>query len=690
MSLTLPQGKITFSMEPLSGGDLVLRFPSSEPDKMVELRTPPWEQLAVQMTEGERNFTAATFEKEVADQTVLALRDRNCFTEPWRKVFVVHNAVGMCVHVFDEHGTKIDEPADGVADGVQLLHGAEGTFLDDLQHGFYEQPCALDADSVHDDDGGEELDEESVELYVADKRCKKGARMAISFESCWEGCVVDEVITDPLSVVLAFDDGDLKVRTAEQLEQDLTEDCLKFIGPEVGGIVNSTEGLPAAVRVARQKDGQASQARAVGVLVGSTKYCLAGDTIFESFFVDPDAFSGGRETASKRRTAATTAQDRLGLHTLRRGDVVEYIHVQDGEECRAAVFGITWPEANAGRKYVVLHDAAAQVFSVGGYTDWRRVHTKDCSDVDDNNTALTLSLEELEKMMAAWAASNVLAHLDTAKKVANQTRNLPPNLKQIRAEATRIAKEEEAARMAERKRARREEVLAKGKEKGGKGKGKGGGAKGRKGGRGNGKGGKAADQPDDDDDDERPLSDRMRPQADVTALVAAAKETASRKHAAEVHALQQQLAAAKAAAAASDKPEPPPQPLPSPTLPHGLPPGLPPGWRMAKDMRGRKYYFNKSLNLSQYELPELESPPLPPPKQTPESALPDCSRPSQTSRGSTSSAVASQPWEVDERRNRITRIRGILEYCDNRQDKAELNGELAVLLRQESVYMQSQ
>ena len=82
-------------MEPHSEGDLVLRFPSSEPDKMVELRTPPWEELAVQMTEGERSVTAATFQEEVADQTVLALRDRNCFTAPWRKVFVVHNAAGI-------------------------------------------------------------------------------------------------------------------------------------------------------------------------------------------------------------------------------------------------------------------------------------------------------------------------------------------------------------------------------------------------------------------------------------------------------------------------------------------------------------------------------------------------------------------------------------------------------------------
>ena len=178
-----------------------------------------------------------------------------------------------------------------------------------------------------------------------------------------------------------------------------------------------------------------------------------------------------------------------------------------------------------------------------------------------------------------------------------------------------------------------------------------------------------------------------------------AVEQMANAHKLQIDALQAQLqqaiaaatkAATTAAAAASDKPEPTPPTLPPtpPTPPPTLPNGLPPGWRMAKDMRGRIYYFNKSLNLSQYDLPEPESPPLPPPP-TPKSALPDCSRPSQTSRGSTSSAVASQPWEVDERRNRITRIRGILEYCDNRQDKAELNGELAVLLRQESVYMQS-
>ena len=48
-------------------------------------------------------------------------------------------------------------------------------------------------------------------------------------------------------------------------------------------------------------------------------------------------------------------------------------------------------------------------------------------------------------MLAAWDSSNKLAHLDSTKKVANATRNLPPHLKEQRAEAARIAKEKKAA-----------------------------------------------------------------------------------------------------------------------------------------------------------------------------------------------------------------------------------------------------
>ena len=173
-----------------------------------------------------------------------------------------------------------------------------------------------------------------------------------------------------------------------------------------------------------------------------------------------------------------------------------YVYVSDGEYCKAHVFGVTWPEADAGRKYLVLQEATSGTFIAGSYTDWRRMHTSQDTNPDDNSSALMQSGEDCDKMIADWETSNKLAHLDSAKKVANATRSLPPHLKSQRAQAQRVAKEEE------KKRARREEVLAKAKAKG-RGKGKGGGAK-AKGGRANGKGGKAAAQPhvvlDDDDE----------------------------------------------------------------------------------------------------------------------------------------------------------------------------------------------
>ena len=302
-------------------------------------------------------------------------------------------------------------------------------------------------------------------------------------------------------------------------------------------------------------------------------------------------------------------------------------------------------------------------------------------------------------MIADWETSNKLAHLDSAKKVANATRSLPPHLKSQRAQAQRVAKEEE------KKRARREEVLAKAKAKG-RGKGKGGGAK-AKGGRANGKGGKAAAQPqvvlddDDDDDDERPLSDRRRPPADVAGRVAAAKETAlKREHAAEVHALQQQLTAAKAVqlqpqmsvqqvlpqAPAGNRvlnsPAPPP-----PLQAHST---LPAGWRSAMDPAGRRYYYNKSLNTSTYDMPEADSPPLPPPS-APSVAASDKQQASQGSASSNTGASYSfESFEASQRRSRITYIKGYLPLCENKLEKAELQGELAVLQREEHVYKHSQ
>ena len=656
-----------------------------------------WESVA----EASKGITYKNYCSSVQPGQTIALYDRNAPTEAWRCVFAVRGS-GDDVYIFDDKGAKIDEPDAGVPKGVTPLQGEEGTFLDDWANDYYKVVHQPEPDPSHDDT---EPEEEPINEnpYVHDPRCVKGARLAISFEGEWEGCTVDEVIAEPLALLLAFDDGDLKARTSTEIAEDSRQNCIKYLSAEAGGLVQNVEGVPAAVRAARHRDGRSAAARPVGVLVGNTDYCLAGDPIIQSFFVDSDAFSSQNKSCNTRGSSVS-AQDRLGFHTFRRGDVVTYVYVSDGEECKAHVFGVTWPEADAGRKYLVLQEASSGTFFAGSYTDWRRMHKSQDADPDDNDTALTQSREDCDKMLADWETSDKLAHLDSAKKVANATRSLPPHLKSQRSQAQRAAKEHDEE---EKKRARREEVLARGKRTGkGKGKGKGGGAKGR-GGRAGGKDGKAEDQVvlnDDDDDDERPLSDRRRPPANAAALVAAAKATATRKHAAEMRALQQQLAAAKAlqaqpqvpvqqvlqqvlsqAPAASPVLTSPPEP--PPLLAHST---LPAGWRSATDAAGRRYYYNKSLNTSTYDMPEADSPPLPPPS-APSVHASHSQHASQGSASCNTGASSSfESFEAEQRRRRITYIKGYLTLCENKLEKAELQGELAVLQREEHVYKQSQ
>ena len=138
------------------------------------------------------------------------------------------------------------------------LQGEEGTFLDDWANDYYKVVHQPEPDEAHVDTEQED-EEEPLENgengpYVCDPRCVKGARLAISFEGEWEGCTVDEVIAEPLALLLAFDDGDLKARTSSEIAEDMRQHCIKFLCAEAGGLVQNVEGVPAAVRAARYKD----------------------------------------------------------------------------------------------------------------------------------------------------------------------------------------------------------------------------------------------------------------------------------------------------------------------------------------------------------------------------------------------------------------------------------------------------
>ena len=637
----------------------------------------------------------------------VAMLDRNCVSEPWRKIFAVCGAEDE-VYIFNgETGAAVDEPEAGVPAGITPLKGEEGTFLSDWEFGYYKGAFIPDwqlQEVVAETEPAPEaaqVDQADRVEFVCDERCVQGARIAIAFDNLWEGCIVDEVLHDPPALLLAFDDGDLAVRTGEQIKQDIEHECLKFLSPETNGIVKSTEGVPAAIRAARAVCGRQSL-RAVGVLVGASEYCIAGDNIFQSFFVDADAFKD--DTGSTRRGGAPSAQDRYGFRSFRRGDVVAYLHVSDGEECKAHVFGVTWPEADAGRKYLLLQEAATSLFFVATFSDWRRVHNIEGAELDNNDTAVSITSAEKQKMVNDWEASDKLAHLDTAKKVANHTRNWPPHLRAQRAEAARLTKEAGMEEAKEKRRKLRVEQSQRRKDlqneqrlaaakAAAKGKGKGKGGRNGRGGRGNIKSDTAAAADDDDDDDGESLAARLRGrQMGAPAAAAAAAETKRLRdetktlratHTAEMQELQRQLAVAQAGRLQLPPTDMPPQPQPTATLlPKGEPPVaqpvLPPGWRVAKDGAGRSYFYNKSEGISTYDRPGADSPPLPPP--------PPSSKPSPPCVPRSSDHGAHDSFEVEQRRYRIAHIKGYLPHCVDRSEVAALNGELAVLQREEHFY----
>ena len=210
--------------------------------------------------------------------------------------------------------------------------------------------------------------------------------------------------------------------------------------------------------------------------------------------------------------------------------------------------------------------------------------------------------------------------------------------------------------------------------------------------------------------------ERVQVQIDaaVAAKVAAAQATAaalegsiSQKDA-QIDALRRQVQRTQQLSATNFSPQPSQTPRADHPPPQPRTTDLPPGWKVASDGAGVKYYYNKGLRISQYEHPALqerESPPLPPPTprvqedsstQSPlfsnTSLVPPLAQPLSQTPGPSSSNTHSGvrvPFDVEQRRARITQIRGYLPYCEHLREKAELNGELAVLQREEHLYLQN-
>ena len=496
-------------------------------------------------------------------------------------------------------------------------------------------------------------------------------------------------------------------------------------------IANQT-GLPAVAEVAYNKVGAGrGKGSPVGVLVGKTDRILAEHTVYKGFIASEEAL---KEAAARSRVGTRTREEHAlsdlseeqrvsnwikacGFHTFRVNDCVRYLNpIEEEPETEASVAGILWAEKKGdaqGRKIVLLGEAAGEgeyAFFPGRFQEWQRC-TKEGGNPRDSSDVKVLSKTEAEKLEAAFALTNAFDGRSTLDKMNNLAAKGPPSLSVWRTFQKR--KNRQTPIVGKNKRARRDR--AGGQSAAGRGKGSQSDA-----------GIPPAPAPAGA---QRKITaaerakaaaekakQRVQMQIDaaVAAKVAAAQATAaalegsiSQKDA-QIDALRRQMQQRQQLSAPISSPPPAQTPLAAHLPPQPRATDLPPGWKVAADGAGVKYYYNKGLRISQYEHPALqegESPPLPPPTsrvqedsstQSPlfpnTPLVPPLSQPLSQTPGPSSSNTHSGgrvPFDVEQRRARITQIRGYLPYCEHLREKAELNGELAVLQREEHLYLQN-
>ena len=119
-------------------------------------------------------------------------------------------------------------------------------------------------------------------------------------------------------------------------------------------------------------------------------------------------------------------QDRLGLHSLARGDLVEYTQTEEGEAPpQACVYGVVTAEPVADdpqiRRIVVLYDITANTFFLGTWPAWRRMPKTLLSDeefeVDNDDHVAMCEREVVEKMLASFTISDTMKGIGTRFQV---------------------------------------------------------------------------------------------------------------------------------------------------------------------------------------------------------------------------------------------------------------------------------
>lgn len=237
-------------------------------------------------------------------------------------------------------------------------------------------------------------------------------------------------------VLLGFDDGEVRRYTKEALVERHEAKVLMAADPAKGGIISSEFGHGMAAKFLTLKD----SGKTVGLFVGVHDIKLAGELpIYQSITIRPGAFGEARTSS---RTGGQTAQDRYGLWSFERANMVEYLKAEDGESYSAAVFGVIHhePEGSQARKMLMrirprrLGYVHADNFFLGNWPAWRRMPKDGVVDFNRENPehVRSLTIEQCEKMLASFVGCRLIMNTDTLRKAIRYADKPPPSLKLLR------------------------------------------------------------------------------------------------------------------------------------------------------------------------------------------------------------------------------------------------------------------
>ena len=292
-----------------------------------------------------------------------------------------------------------------------------------------------------------EDDEDEVDL---DKIIYQGARVQVCFggpgqetAAAFYGALVGRQVKDDEGTwwILGFDDGDVRSFKVEDLKGMLKCHSLDALDGEAGLIRNK----PAAAASEFFYFENNNQKKVVGLLVGKEEERKVFDLpVFQDFYVVPNAFTPSR---SGRSGGAQSTQDRLGIHTFRRGDLVLYQHGEPHETMSSmAIWGVCnhVPEGNSqARKFLVIYDMAAKTFFLGAWPAWLRIpNPEKLVDGEGGSVSFDCDNDEHVKMMtpqqckAKWWLSGLCLRPHSSLLGPSRRRRRTPRSRHLRSRPT--------------------------------------------------------------------------------------------------------------------------------------------------------------------------------------------------------------------------------------------------------------